>query len=72
MYEDYVFFVMVRSIDLYNEDECNWWWLYFEDVLDKGIVGWWNDEIDKVFFNGVDYWFGNFIIGFILEVMYEG
>ncbi|HAO6015655.1 TPA: DUF5110 domain-containing protein [Listeria monocytogenes] len=71
-YEDYAFPVTVRSIDPYNEDERNWWWSHSEDALDKGIVGWWNDETDKVSSNGADYWFGNFTTGFTSEAMYEG
>ncbi|MBA5845234.1 hypothetical protein H3291_31470, partial [Escherichia coli] len=54
-YEDYAFPVTVRSIDPYNADERNWWWSHSEDALDKGIVGWWNDETDKVSSNGADY-----------------
>lgn len=71
-YEDYAFPVTVRSIDPYNADERNWWWSHSEDALDKGIVGWWNDETDKVSSNGADYWFGNFTTGFTSEAMYEG
>ncbi|MBC1391704.1 glycosyl hydrolase family 31, partial [Listeria welshimeri] len=59
-------------IDPYNPDERNWWWSHSEDALDKGIVGWWNDETDKVSSNGADYWFGNFTTGFTSQAMYEG
>ncbi|MEX2462502.1 MAG: TIM-barrel domain-containing protein [Paenibacillaceae bacterium] len=42
------------------------------DAFDKGIVGWWNDETDKVSSNGADYWFGNFTTTLLSQGMYDG
>lgn len=71
-YTDYFLPVTVRSIDPYKAAERNWWWLHSQDAFDRGIVGWWNDETDKVSSNGADYWFGNFTTAFISQAMYEG
>ena len=66
-YTDYFLPVTVRSIDPYKAAERNWWWLHSQDAFDRGIVGWWNDETDKVSSNGADYWFGNFTTAFISQ-----
>ena len=71
-YTDYFLPVTVRSIDFYDEAERDWWWEHSEGAFDKGIVGWWNDETDKVSSNGADYWFGNFETMGISQAMYEG
>lgn len=71
-YVDYFLPVTVRSIDPYKESERVWWWSHSQDAFDKGIVGWWNDETDKVSSNGADYWFGNFTTAHISQAMYEG
>lgn len=71
-YIDYFLPVTVRSIDFYDEEEREWWWEHSEGAFDKGIVGWWNDETDKVSSNGADYWFGNFETLGISQAMYEG
>lgn len=71
-YTDYFLPVTVRSIDFYNAAAREWWWDHSEDAFDKGIVGWWNDETDKVSSNGADYWFGNFETLGISQAMYEG
>jgi len=71
-YRDYFIPVTVRSIDPYNPAERAWFWEHSKDAFDKGIVGWWNDETDKVSSNGVEYWFGNFTTGHLSQGMYEG
>lgn len=71
-YTDYFLPVTVRSIDPYKASEREWWWEHSEDAFDHGIVGWWNDETDKVSSNGADYWFGNFTTAHISQAMYEG
>lgn len=71
-YTDYFLPVTVRSIDPYKAEERAWWWEHSEDAFNKGIVGWWNDETDKVSSNGADYWFGNFTTLGISQAMYEG
>ena len=64
--------VTVRSVDFYNSSARSWWWNSSKTAYDKGIVGWWNDETDKVSSNGADYWFGNFETMNISRAMYEG
>ncbi|WP_189006390.1 TIM-barrel domain-containing protein [Paenibacillus marchantiophytorum] len=71
-YQDYFIPVTVRSIDPYNASERSWFWNHSKDALDKGIVGWWNDETDKVSSGGASYWFGNFTTGHMSQTMYEG
>lgn len=71
-YTDYFLPVTVRSVDPYKEGARKWWWQHSEDAFDKGIVGWWNDEIDKYYTDGRDYWFGNFSTMGISQAMYEG
>lgn len=71
-YTDYFLPVTVRSIDFYQQAARNWWWENSQDAFDRGIVGWWNDETDKVSSNGADYWFGNFETQGISQAMYEG
>ena len=71
-YTDYFLPVTVRSIDPYKADERAWWWQHSQDAFDKGIVGWWNDETDKVSSGDAQYWFGNFSTMFISQALYEG
>lgn len=71
-YTDYFLPVTVRSIDFYNPATRAWWWEHSADAFDKGIVGWWNDETDKVSSNGAESWFGNFETMGISQAMYEG
>ncbi|NOV03492.1 TIM-barrel domain-containing protein [Paenibacillus planticolens] len=71
-YQDYFIPVTVRSIDPYNASERSWFWNHSKDAFDKGIVGWWNDETDKVSSVGASYWFGNFTTGHMSQTMYEG
>ena len=71
-YTDYFLPVKVRSIDFYQQAVRNWWWQQSQDAFDKGIVGWWNDETDKVSSNNADYWFGNFETLGISQAIYEG
>ncbi|WP_163539855.1 TIM-barrel domain-containing protein [Gracilibacillus sp. YIM 98692] len=71
-YQDYFIPVQVRSIDPYNSSVRDWLWNNYEDAFDKGIVGWWNDETDKVSSNGTEYWFGNFTTAHFSQALYEG
>jgi alpha-glucosidase (family GH31 glycosyl hydrolase) len=71
-YVDYFLPVTVRSIDPYNPDERAWWWDHSIGAYTKGIVGWWNDETDKVSSNGAEYWFGNYTTLHIAQSLYEG
>lgn len=71
-YQDYFIPVLVRSIDPYNAGERAWYWDHSEDAYDKGIVGWWNDETDKVASGAAQYWFGNFTTTHLSQGMYEG
>jgi alpha-glucosidase (family GH31 glycosyl hydrolase) len=71
-YLDYFIPVTVRSIDPYNAAARSWYWDHSKDAFDKGIVGWWNDETDKVSANGVTYWFGNFTTTHMSQSLYEG
>lgn len=71
-YTDYFLPVTVRSIDPYKANERAWWWQHSQDAFDKGIVGWWNDETDKVSSGDAQYWFGNFSTMFISQALYEG
>lgn len=71
-YQDYFINVMVRSIDPYNASERSWFWDHSKAAYDKGIIGWWNDETDKVSSNGANYWFGNFTTGHMAQSLYEG
>jgi alpha-glucosidase (family GH31 glycosyl hydrolase) len=71
-YEDYFVPVLVRSIDPYNASMRDWYWDHSEDAFDKGIIGWWNDETDKVASGAAQYWFGNFTTGHLSQAMYEG
>lgn len=71
-YTDYFLPVTVNGIDFYNKDARTWWWEHSKAAFDKGIVGWWNDETDKVSSNGAEYWFGNFTTMYISQAMYEG
>ena len=71
-YTDYFKPVTVQSIDPYNASEREWWWEHSENAFDKGIVGWWNDETDKVSSNGADFWFGNFTTLHLSQSIFEG
>lgn len=71
-YLDYFVPVTVQSIDPYQADQRTWWWSHSQDAFDKGIVGWWNDETDKVSSNGAEYLFGNYTTLHISQAMYEG
>ena len=71
-YTDYFIPVTVRSVDPYNSATRTWLWQNSEDALDKGIVGWWNDETDKVSSGAAQYWFGNFMTGHWSQAFYEG
>lgn len=71
-YQDYFIPVLVRSIDPYQASERAWFWDHSEDAYDKGIVGWWNDETDKVASGAAQYWFGNFTTTHLSQGMYEG
>jgi alpha-glucosidase (family GH31 glycosyl hydrolase) len=71
-YQDYFIPVTVRSIDPYNSGARTWLWDKSKPAFDKGIVGWWNDETDKVSSNGAEYWFGNFTTTHLSQSMYEG
>lgn len=71
-YLDYFIPVTVQSIDPYLAEQRAWWWDHSEDAFDKGIVGWWNDETDRVSSNGAEYLFGNYTTLHISQAMYEG
>jgi len=71
-YTDYFIPVQVRSIDPYNSACRAWFWDHSEDAFDKGIVGWWNDETDKVSSGATTYWLGNFTTTFLSQALYEG
>lgn len=71
-YTDYFIPVKVRSIDPYNSSARNWFWNHSQDAFNKGIVGWWNDETDKVSSGSAQYWFGNFTTTHISQAIYEG
>lgn len=71
-YKDYFIPVNVRSIDPYNSDARNWYWEHSKDAFDKGIVGWWNDETDKVSSGAAQYWFGNFTTLHLSQAIFEG
>jgi alpha-glucosidase (family GH31 glycosyl hydrolase) len=71
-YTDYFIPVTVRSIDPYNSNVRTWYWDHSKDAFDKGIVGWWNDETDKVSSGLAQYWFGNFTTGHLSQAMYDG
>jgi alpha-glucosidase (family GH31 glycosyl hydrolase) len=71
-YRDYFLPVTVRSVDLYKANQRKWWWQHSQDAFNKGIVGWWNDEADKVSFGPTQYWFGNFTTLHLSQAMYEG
>ncbi|PFG13545.1 alpha-glucosidase (family GH31 glycosyl hydrolase) [Bacillus sp. es.036] len=71
-YQDYFIPVQVRSIDPYKSAARSWLWDNYKGAFDKGIVGWWNDETDKVSSNGTEYWFGNFTTPHFSQAIYEG
>ena len=71
-YQDYFIPVKVRSIDPYKASTRNWLWNQYEEAFNKGIVGWWNDETDKVSSGGTEYWFGNFTTAHLSQALYEG
>lgn len=71
-YTDYFIPVSVRSVDPYDAPVRSWLWQNSEDAYDKGIVGWWNDETDKVSSGAAQYWFGNFTTTHWSQAMYEG
>lgn len=71
-YSDYFIPVLVRSIDPYNSGARSWYWDHSKDAFDKGIVGWWNDETDKVSSGAAQWWFGNFTTTHLSQAMYEG
>ncbi|GGF90912.1 TIM-barrel domain-containing protein [Paenibacillus abyssi] len=71
-YQDYFIPVLVRSIDPYNASMRSWYWDHSKDAFDKGIIGWWNDETDKVASGAAQYWFGNFTTTHLSQGMYEG
>lgn len=71
-YTDYFIPVTVRSVDPYQSTVRDWLWEHSEDAFDKGIVGWWNDETDKVSSGAAQYWFGNYSTMHWSQAMYEG
>ncbi|ANC77416.1 glycosyl hydrolase family 31 [Fictibacillus phosphorivorans] len=71
-YQDYFIPVNVRSIDPYNANARTWLWNNSKDAFDKGIVGWWNDETDKVSSGAAQYWFGNFTTTHLSQALFEG
>ncbi|WP_168120067.1 TIM-barrel domain-containing protein [Paenibacillus sp. HB172176] len=71
-YSDYFIPVLVRSIDPYNASMRSWFWDHSEDAFDKGIVGWWNDETDKIASGAAQWWFGNFTTTHLSQALYEG
>ncbi|MDR0292837.1 MAG: carbohydrate-binding protein [Oscillospiraceae bacterium] len=71
-YTDYFYPVTVQSIDPYKPEVRDWFWQHSIDAYNKGIVGWWNDETDKVASNGANYWFGNYTTLHLSQAMYEG
>lgn len=71
-YIDYFLPVTVRSIDPYNSLQRAWWWENTKDAFDKGIVGFWNDETDKVSSGDAQYWFGNYATLHLSQATYEG
>jgi alpha-glucosidase (family GH31 glycosyl hydrolase) len=71
-YTDYFIPVSVRSIDPYNASQRSWFWSHSTAAFDKGIVGWWNDETDKVTTDTASYWFGNFTTSYASQTMYDG
>lgn len=71
-YRDYFIPVQVQSIDPYNPSERSWYWNHSIDAFNKGIVGWWNDETDKVSSGSTTYWFGNFTTSGMAQTMYDG
>lgn len=71
-YQDYFIPVTVRSIDPYRPEVRSWLWNHSIDAFNKGIVGWWNDETDKVSSGGTVLWFGNFTTTHLSQGMYEG
>ncbi len=71
-YTDYFIPVTVRSVDPYQAAVRNWLWNSSVDAFNKGIVGWWNDETDKVSSGAAQYWFGNYSTLHWSQAMYEG
>lgn len=71
-YTDYFIPVTVRSIDPYKPAARSWLWQQSQAAYDKGIVGWWNDETDKVSSGMAQYWFGNFMTAHWSQALYEG
>jgi alpha-glucosidase (family GH31 glycosyl hydrolase) len=71
-YTDYFYPVSVRSIDPYKQGTRDWYWQHSIDAFNKGIVGWWNDETDKVASGWAQYWFGNYTTLHLSQAMYEG
>lgn len=71
-YTDYFVPVQVRSIDPYNSSARTWYWDHSKDAFDKGIIGWWNDETDKVSAGAAQYWFGNFTTTHLSQAIYDG
>lgn len=71
-YTDYFIPVKVRSIDSYSSNVRSWFWNHSINAFNNGIVGWWNDETDKVSSGGTQYWFGNFMTTHMSQAMYEG
>lgn len=71
-YTDYFIPVTVRSIDPYSKATRSWFWESSIDAFDKGIIGWWNDETDKVSSGSAQFWFGNFTTTHLSQGFYEG
>ncbi|MGI2293791.1 TIM-barrel domain-containing protein [Paenibacillus sp. GXUN7292] len=71
-YTDYFIPVTVRSVDPYQAAVRSWLWNSSIDAYNKGIVGWWNDETDKVSSGAAQYWFGNYSTLHWSQAMYEG
>ncbi len=71
-YRDYAHPVRVHSIDPYNPDLRDWFWTNTIDAFNKGIVGFWNDETDRVDSDGVRVWFGNYSTTHMSQAYYEG
>ncbi len=71
-YDDYFKGIPVRDLDFYNPDLRTWYYEHLKPAIDKGIAGFWNDEIGRVQAGSYDFMFGPFQGLHMQQAIYEG
>ena len=71
-YNDYFKSIPVRDLDFYNPECRLWYFNNLKGAIDKGISGFWNDELGRVQAGSYDFMFGPFQGLHMQQAIYEG